>query len=160
MAKLSDIYVSGVVSAVAVSGEYTDLLNKPDIAAIAPNRWTTTGVKTANYIAESAQNIPCDTSAGGFAITLPAVGNRARIFDAVGTDYDNGFALSGKNLTILPSAGATVMGSASFLVVQGGSAYEFELLGTDWRVSGGIVPIQMPYSVTFLDGGNAASTYA
>jgi hypothetical protein len=141
--KLSSIYSKGEFAPVASTGQYLDLEGKPDIAAIAPNRWTTTGVKTANYTATTAENVPCNSTGGPFNVTLPAVGSRVRVFDAVGVSGAGGFAAN--SVTVLPSAGTTVMGDISFELDLGGAAFEFELIGTDWRVSAGIVPIQEPH---------------
>lgn len=151
MAKLSEIYNTGNLAVVASTGSYHDLEGTPDIAALAPIRWTTVPVKTANYIANNAENVPCNSSGGPFSVTLPAIGNRVRIFDAVGTPTVEGFETN--PVTVLPNVGTTVMGADGMALDLNSGAFEFELVGSDWRVAGGIVPVQdLPhYSRDILD---------
>lgn len=93
----------------------------------------TTPTKTANYIAKSGEEIPCNTSGGAFSITTPASGT-FKVVDVGGNTATTGFGASGKKLTILPASGTTIYGDTFLDLAVGGIAPEFELIRTDWRV--------------------------
>jgi len=87
-------------------------------------------VKTSNYTASNYDRIPCNTSGGSFAITLPATGI-VWIFDSFGNNSITGFGAN--PLTVTPPSG-TIMGSSSLVLNIGGSGVILQKIGTDWRV--------------------------
>lgn len=101
--------------------------------------------QTADCTANDGESIPCDTSGGAFTITTPASG-RFKVIDVAGNASTEGFGVN--NLTIEAAAGTTIMGDAVLNLDVGAISPEFQLIGTDWRVTnsnyGGVVDSAPP----------------
>jgi hypothetical protein len=93
--------------------------------------FTQINIKTANYIANDLDSIPCNTSGGSFSITLPSTG-KVNIFDNAAINNKSGFTLH--PLTVQAPAGATVMGGSDYKLFVGGTNATFELIDNDWRL--------------------------
>ena len=97
--------------------------------------FTTTGVKTSNYTANTNELIPCDTTGGSFTVTLPATG-KVKLFDKAGNSKSEGFGIN--SIFLEPAGASTVMGDDSLEIDIGATSIVLELIGTDWRIIGGI----------------------
>lgn len=101
--------------------------------------------QTADCTANDGESIPCDTSGGAFTVTTPASG-RFKVIDVAGNASTEGFGVN--NLTIEAAAGTTIMGDAVLNLDVGAISPEFQLIGTDWRITnsnyGGVVDSAPP----------------
>jgi hypothetical protein len=92
-----------------------------------------TAVKTSAYTASANDLVRCDTTSGGFSVTLPASpadGATIAFLDMAST-----FATS--NLTVLPNTGKTIESdSTSYLLDINGTSVSFvyNLASTNWRL--------------------------
>jgi hypothetical protein len=102
-------------------------------------------VQTTDCTANDGEHIPCDTSGGAFTVTTPASG-RFKVIDVAGNASTEGFGAN--NLTIEAAAGTTIMGDAVLNLDVGAISPEFQLIGTDWRITnsnyGGVVDSAPP----------------
>ena len=94
---------------------------------------TPTDVKTSAYTASTNDLVRCDTTSGGFSVTLPsspADGATIAFLDMAST-----FATS--NLTVLPNTGKTIESdSTSYILDINGTSVSFvyNLASTNWRL--------------------------
>lgn len=99
-----------------------------------------TTVKNSNYFAALREEVRCNTTAGSFTVTLPAMtaenqGESIKIVDFVGIDALTGF---GQNpLTVVGSSGATIMNSADLSIDIGSTrlTLTYNHSDTDWKIS-------------------------
>lgn len=99
-----------------------------------------TTVKNSNYSAALREEVRCNTTAGSFTVTLPAMtaenqGESIKIVDFVGIDALTGF---GQNpLTVVGSSGATIMNSADLSIDIGSTrlTLTYNHSDTDWKIS-------------------------
>lgn len=88
-----------------------------------------TDKKTANYTAVSGDAVPCDTTGGAFAVTLPASPS-----DGDNVFISTGPACSTYNLTIARN-GSTLMSLSEDMTVSNNNMQFFlEFDGTTWRL--------------------------
>ena len=110
------------LAAVATSGSYTDLLNKPAGG-------TTYIKKTSSYTAADRDGIIADTATGSFTVFLPAtpgVGTQVNIVD--GHNWGTNSLTVGRN-------GSTIEGLAENLVLDiAGVSVQFIYDGATWEV--------------------------
>jgi hypothetical protein len=110
----------------------TSLLGSTDITVT--GGLVPTAIKTANgYTASANDLVRCNTTSGGFSVTLPASptdGATIGFLDMAGT-----FATS--NLTVLPNTGKTIESdSTSYILDINGTSVSFvyNLASTNWRL--------------------------
>ena len=91
-----------------------------------------TAVKTSAYTASANDLVRCDTTSGGFSVTLPASPADGTTIDIL--DMTNGFATN--NLTVLPNTGKTIE-SDDFLSLDINGTYVsfvYNSISTNWRL--------------------------
>jgi hypothetical protein len=97
-----------------------------------------TDVKTANYTAESGEHVLCDTSGGGFTVTLPSspsTGFKVRI-----SDVNNSFS-DANPLTVGRNSQNIINIAEDFTLTVSYTSYIFLFIsGYGWIIEGGISP--------------------
>lgn len=94
---------------------------------------TPTDVKTSAYTASANDLVRCDTTSGGFSVTLPA--SPADGATIAFLDMSSTFATN--NLTVLPNTGKTIESdSTSYILDINGTSVSFvyNLASTNWRL--------------------------
>jgi hypothetical protein len=90
----------------------TQVVTYPDAFQLWPNL-VFIATQTANYSANAQEFVPCDSSLGGFNVTLPDASNVGANTPVVVCDL-----FSGSGVTVVPSAGDTIVGSSWSASVQ------------------------------------------